>query len=542
MRGYEMVTIALALLLAACGAGGDLSGNTITTRDDQVIVARPGGAVRVDVLANDRAADGSALELVSATAADASVTLDEGWLRVTPSPGFRGVIEVSYRVRSASGDESTPRQGPRLAAHEDGKLTVYVDSFFDQDLARLEQGASGERMIDGFDLDGVASYDPQLLLMLKHRGRLVLKRRWGTEFDEDTPQPMASASKFMSAALVLAAKDAGVVELDAPVSRYLPSFRNPELDGAGPQRSDFTLRQAHAMTHGLYSNHRYHTMRSLSLEASVEKIRASAVAPGNGLTSGPVPMEYAPGTRVGYDGKGMQVAGLAVLRAYGDGRSWLEHAKQTLFDPCGMGDSSWDHFYPANPAVAGGLVTTANDYLRFLEMVQQGGRCAERQVLSQSSVDVFFRYHLQPEGGLHPRQTPIHYSPWMNCGDTPHGRGAQPVDCTTWPEGTPTDEGSFFENGNDNLRYAYGAWVAAEHEGAIETLVSPGAYGTAPFIDRRREVSGVIFTKIAVAGAPEGPEARLHHVATMFLIRFLRERLDDALTSETADLAPAQDV
>jgi CubicO group peptidase (beta-lactamase class C family) len=542
MRNFKAWTIALVTLLAACSAGENPSASTIATRDDLVIVAKPGGAVRVDVLENDSTTDGSALELVSAMASDGSVSIDRGWLVVAPEPGFRGVIEVSYRVRSASGDQSTPRPAQRLEAHDDGKLTVYVDSYFDDLLARLERGDAGKRMIDGFDLDGQAPYDPQMLLMLKHKGRLVLKRRWGTEFDEDTPQPMASASKFISAALVLAAKDKGVIDLDAPVSRYLPSFRNPQLDGAGPQRGDFTMRQGHAMTHGLFSNHRYHTMRSLSLDQSVEKIRASAVTPGNGLTSGPVLMEYEPGTQVGYDGKGMQVVGSAVLQAYGDGRTWLEHAKQTVFDPCGMKDSRWDHFYPANPAVAGGLVTTANDYLRFIEMLQKEGLCGDRRVLAKSSVDAFFQYHQSPEGGVHPRRTPIYYSPWMNCGAEPHGRGAKPVDCTTWPDGTPTDSGTFFENGNDNLRYAYGAWVAAEHDGSINTLLSPGAFGTAPFIDRRRQVSGIIFTKLAVSGNPDGLEVGLHQVATLFSIRFSRERLDDALTRDDADLAPAEDI
>jgi hypothetical protein len=132
----------LMTLLAACSSDGRGSENKIATRDDLVIVAKPGGAVRVDVLANDTTADGAALELVSTSASEnAAVSIDQGWLVIKPAPDFRGTIEVRYRVRSASGDESTTREtSARLTAHQDGQLTIYVDSYFDEVLTRLEKG------------------------------------------------------------------------------------------------------------------------------------------------------------------------------------------------------------------------------------------------------------------------------------------------------------------------------------------------------------------------------------------------------------------
>lgn len=493
-------------------------------RDDIVLAARPGQAVLVDVLANDRARGRRSLTLTSATTnvPGATVQISEQQLLVEPPAGFTGVLDVRYVVRSGS---SSAR----------ARLTVHVDSYFDDLIAELTAGAAGERMIDAYDEDGAAPYQPQLALVVQHRGRRVLERTWGGFDVATTRQPLASATKWFAAVLTLIARDEGRIQLDDPMQRHLPGFAAPALDGNGPRREDITFRQAFSMSSGLYSAHRYHTLRRLTHEASVEMIRNSDVDPGNGLTTGPVPMAFEGGTMVGYDGKAMHVAGLAILSAYGDTYDWLELADEKLFGPCAMNDTTYDAYYPNNPAVAGGAQTTADDYLKFLDMIRNGGRCGDVVVLSAESIADLFRFHLDPIDGA-PNRTPIFASPWPNCGTEPYGDGDAPDDCSRWLDGTPTG-GSLYPNGNDTLRYGFGAWVMAESDGVVEALVSPGAWGTSPFYDRSRDLRGIMFTYVA----PEPSGVRPVTSANTYVFRRLRAKIDALLADPNADLAPAID-
>lgn len=527
--------LTLSLFIHACGAGPDPStsldeGNAATARNgliarnDVVLAARPGQAVLVDVLANDR--PGRADLTITSASSDVSgvtVRIVARRLMVVPPSGFSGVIDVGYDVQSG-------------AASASARLRIYVDSFFDDLVAELTAGAAGQRMIDAYDEDQAAPYRPQLALAVSHRGRRVLERTWGGFDVTTTKMPLASATKWFAAALTLIARDEGRIRLDDPMRMYL-NFADPGFDGAGPRRSDITFRQAFSMSSGLYSLHRYHTMRTLTHEASVEAIRHSDIVPGNGLTSGPVPMEFEGGTMVGYDGKAMQVAGLAIMRAYDDTHDWLSFAAEKLFVPCGMNDTGYDAFYPNNPAVAGGAQTTAADYLKFLDMLRNGGRCNNAEVLSSQSLSDLFRFHLEPVRGA-PNRTPIYASPFPNCGTEPYGDGHEPDDCSRWLNGAPTN-GTFYPHGNDTLRYGFGAWVMAETDGVVEALVSPGAWGTSPFYDRSRDMHGIMFTYVAASG-PSG--VRPVTSANTYVFRRLRSKIDALLAGVEGTLAPATDL
>ena len=120
----------------------------------------------------------------------------------------------------------------------------------------------------------------------------------------------------------------------------------------------------------------------------------------------------------------------------------------------------------------------------------------------------------------------------------PGDDGHEPNDCSRWLDGTPTG-GTLYPNGNDSLRYGFGAWVMAESNGVVEALVSPGAWGTSPFYDRSRDMRGIVFTYVA---RPDPTGVRPVTSANTYVFRRLRSKIDALLTTPGTDLAPAVDL
>ena len=180
---------------------------------------------------------------------------------------------------------------------------------------------------------------------------------------DDTIFAAASLTKPVFAAGVMALVDEGVLDLDRPLDAYLPEPLLPEDERA----ASVTARMVLSHTTG-FPNWR---------EGSNDRVHP----PGGGLK-----LRWPPGTRWGYSGEGF---------------SYLQHVIEQLVDapvagylsevvlrPLGMtnstfawpADQSWlavghtedgearPPFHPpAAKAAAGGLFTTAPDYLRFLD-------------------------------------------------------------------------------------------------------------------------------------------------------------------------------
>jgi CubicO group peptidase (beta-lactamase class C family) len=108
-----------------------------------------------------------------------------------------------------------------------------------------------------------------------------------------------------------------------------------------------------------------------------------------------------------------------------------------------------------NPLLQGGAVTTAEDYMRFLTMIDQHGLYQGKRILSKKAVDE-----------METAQTigkPMAYVPPGVVG------GAQ---------------------------YALGNWCEQwGAEGHCTLVSSPGAFGTFPWIDRQSDVYGIFFLK-----------------------------------------------
>jgi CubicO group peptidase (beta-lactamase class C family) len=303
-----------------------------------------------------------------------------------------------------------------------------------------------QRHIDAKELSGVVT-------LVARKGRVAHFEAQGLmDIESKKPMPkdgifrLASMSKPITGVAVMMLIEEGKVRLSDPVSRFIPEFKNlnkvavpkppaqgggaggrggapgaggrgaavPEFDTVSATR-EITIRDLLTHTSGLLSG---------GLGNSV----ASTVAPRTPADTlatyiprlAAVPLDFQPGTLWRYSGQ----AGFEVLSRIVEVASGLpfdQFLKQRIFDPLGMKDSG---FSPAgdgasrlvtmyrrangglervdNPnqlissvyfSGAGGLITTASDYLQFAQMLLNGGQLNGKRFLSPKTVELMTSNH-----------------------------------------------------------------------------------------------------------------------------------------------------
>ena len=261
----------------------------------------------------------------------------------------------------------------------------------------------------------------------------------------DTQYPIASASKFLAAATVMAVVDDGKIQPDAPISTWLPKL--PQAAGK------LTLRQLLSQTSGLAGvKGEYYDLAQdhrITLEQSAMDVTQR-------------PLLSAPGEVFAYGSPGFQVAGAVVEAA--TGQRWAKVFQDKIAAPLGMTRTYWTHLRldsaaelpvaeTQNPVLQGGAVSTARDYMHFLSMIAQEGMYGGKRVLSRSSVDELLK------------------------------------DQTSRAVMTPAPE-----NPIKNGHYSLGNWCESwDGTGACLRNSSIGAFGVYPWVERKTGRFGIVF-------------------------------------------------
>ncbi len=312
-------------------------------------------------------------------------------------------------------------------------------------------------------------------VLVRQNGKEIYRFQAG-DIGYDTKIRMASFTKTVSAAVILALRDEGLLSLEERLGSALPKF---ESHGLGAP----TILDAWGMRHGIDSAVPYEIDARFTLAESVDRLATFGY-----LAYSP------PGSQLGYLGAGMQAVGrIAELRA---GDSWEEIARSRILDPCGMPQTDFGEFAP-NPSLPGGLRSTPEESMRFAQMVIDGGWSGSRRVLSDASIEQLFTNST--------RALPVFASPW-------------PATHPLYPYGTDPD-------------YGFGDWVIAEDPATrqVEEIVGAGAWGSYIWIDRRRGVTAVLFTDVAA-----GSQASLDSALGLFDV--VRRQLE---ATQVAHLAVA---
>lgn len=283
---------------------------------------------------------------------------------------------------------------------------------------------------------------PGAVLLIRQHGKQVYLESFGAR-DPATKHPMTSDSIFqiysMSKAVTSVAAmmlvDEGKLSLDDPVSKYIHSFADARVgvdlsDEAGkyplklePLKRPITirdlLRHTSGITYGFFG------------ETQVNKLYADAKLYAGDYDNADfadriavLPLADQPGVRWIYS-HSTDVLGRVVEVV--SGQSLYQFEKQRLFDPLGMSETAYylaDHTkWPriAQPyavdrlRIAGildptvkrrwesggaGLVSTAGDYARFLQMLLNGGELDGRRYLKAETVALMTSDQIGPETGI----------------------------------------------------------------------------------------------------------------------------------------------
>ncbi len=194
-----------------------------------------------------------------------------------------------------------------------------------------------------------------------HKGKIIFHEAFGLDeygkpLNKDSRMWMASITKLLTGALMMEFVDQGIIDLDAPVSRYLP-----ELKESGNDK--LTVRHLFTHTSGLQFAGEWASDWNYALENQIAQLLPSVNVGGS--------FAY---HRVGYAlaGKIMErITGLAIPYLFNN----------YLFDILGMKSAFSDNTY-------GGLYCSSIDLARFGQMLLNKGIYNGSQLFSEKSFEM----------------------------------------------------------------------------------------------------------------------------------------------------------
>lgn len=304
-------------------------------------------------------------------------------------------------------------------------------------------GMSPERLarIDKMAMEAIENEEiPGLVAIVARNGKIVYHKAFGTsdltsdrKMKTDDIFRIASQTKAITSTAVMMLWEEGLFQLDDPVSKYIPEFRNPkildtynEADGSYttiPAQNEIRIR--HLLTHssglGYGMIDRNKGIKAIYKEAGiVDAWTTDPVRLADNIKKlATLPLVFEPGEKYRYS-LGLDVAGylIEVLT----GMPFDAFLKERLFDPLGMEDTSfyltdqkagrlvtpyegkneawvkfpgvedyYDSDFPVKGAKTyfsggGGLLSTARDYATFLQMYLNGGELNGIRFLSRSTI------------------------------------------------------------------------------------------------------------------------------------------------------------
>jgi CubicO group peptidase (beta-lactamase class C family) len=324
---------------------------------------------------------------------------------------------------------------------------------------------------------------PGAVLLIRQHGKQVYLESFGIRsvatklpMTPDTIFRIYSMSKAVTSVAIMMLIEDGKLSIDDPVAKYIPAFADTKVgvdlsDEAGqyplklePQKRPITildlLRHTSGITYGFYG------------EGQVKKRYANPALYDGDYDNAEfaeriakLPLAEQPGVRWDY-GHSTDILGRVVEVV--SGQALLQFEKRRLLDPLGMRETT---FYVADrmtwPRIAepfpdkrfgrrmrfgrpiagvmspalprrwesggAGMVSTAPDYARFLQMLLNGGELDGRRYLKPETVALMASDHIGPETGI--LHDPFYFpGPGSGFGLGFAIRTAPPPN-TTWPLG-----------------------------------------------------------------------------------------------------------
>jgi len=282
--------------------------------------------------------------------------------------------------------------------------------------------------------------------LISVNGKVVYSKSYGG-YKDSTVVPIASCSKWLSGAVLMSLVDAGKLKLTDTVGRFLPAFSQYH-------KGNITIAQLFSHTSGFpgASVQDYEDNPDMTLSQCADSIAKN------------VALIARPGSQFDFGNVSMQVAGriCEVVTA----KKWENIFRENIAIPSGMAATNYG--LGLNPQIAGGAYSCARDYSRFLYMIMNNGvSLTGLKVLSPAAIAAMEQGETS--------NTPIAYSPYP--------KSLLPL----------------------NNYYGVGSWrdITSPGDSLIEGS-SPGAFGSHPWINRSKKITGIIFTYVPAAAGTNG--------------------------------------
>jgi CubicO group peptidase (beta-lactamase class C family) len=319
---------------------------------------------------------------------------------------------------------------------------------------------------------------PGVSLLLTHQGEVIFKEAFGN-LSVDQKVLMASSSKPVTATLLLILADQGKLALDDPIEKYLAEFKGINLQGKPPTQpptvrhllcnmsglpGDFLAESLlKRLRNGVGKNHEANQRNEKANPGSpffasqnrslAESVRTMA---RGGLAS-------EPGAQFHYCTMGFNVAArVAEVAAH---QPFEQLVGAALLGPMGMINTRYTPIglqgLGSNPTLpngesrfimaGGGMTSTLDDFAAFYQMHLNNGVYRGRRILSKQAVEA-----------MHTRQAKLEL-------------------LMAGPYGNDYGLAFFLDRLGDN--------------GQARVITHPGLFGTTPWLDKDRDLVGVLFVQ-----------------------------------------------
>lgn len=273
-----------------------------------------------------------------------------------------------------------------------------------------------------------------LVVVVQKEGKNIFLKE-SEDFKLKMPAPIGNSSKWLTAALVMIFVDEGKLNLDDPVSKYVPVFGKY-------MKGYITIRHCLSQTTGLDTDATgivKFTQKSKfnTLEEEMEFFASKKLIvdnPGEAFSDGSV---------------GMNMVGrvIEVITK----KTFDRVAQEKLFRPLGMRSASFYDEGGKAPNPSSGASCSAFDYLNFLQMIMNKGMFNGKKVLSEKSVNYLLEHQFS--------ESRVRYNPELTKG---------------WS-------------------YAAGSWIEEDNGNSWRNIYSgASAQGTWPWIDLKRKYIGIV--------------------------------------------------
>ncbi|MGI1679271.1 MAG: beta-lactamase family protein [Cellvibrionaceae bacterium] len=278
--------------------------------------------------------------------------------------------------------------------------------------------------IDSGQLQGVVT-------MISRHGKVVYKNTAGklnietdAAMQEDSLFRIYSMTKPIVTAAAMQLYEQGKFQLTDPVSKYLPEFKNTKVFEDGQlvdQKQAMTIQ--HLMTHTSGIVYDFIGNSPVVKQYQAANLRAATTINDFSKKLAVLPLQEQPGTRWVYS---FSIDILGRLIEVVSGEPLDQYLKNHIFSPLGMTDTFFEvpadkvnrfgtnhQFGPDGKlniidrpsdspytkkvtffSGGGGLVSTADDYMRFCQALLNGGELHGKRILGRKTIEYMVRDHL----------------------------------------------------------------------------------------------------------------------------------------------------